>query len=525
MNPFFLEIFRRIAFWFPILLFIYIKDDIDVYKVIGNIILALFLIFASNIFTNNKVNRFVEIAGIVFFNVIMFVQIGHFYLFKDIIAASTFFIIFDTNISEAKDFLSMYIDWGIMTIIILLTLVCSISIFLSVKNSYKEIKPKYSFAIIFFLFIVLLNNQIRGNTFPHIFYSAVKDYRYEKEMFNKVTENKLGGDFSNVMYNGKSNEEISVLIIGESTTRDHMQLYGYYRKTNPKLNKIKEDLLIYNDIISPNTHTVPSLNKVLTLASHEFPSRKYDGSLIQLFNKGGFKTYWLSNQKPMGLYDTNVTIFSKNCDEQIFVNATYYSLDERVLPPLKKILNQKSAKKFIVIHLMGSHGEYENRYPPTFQKFDSKPRTSFEVARAFKLINTYDNSVLYNDFIVNEIIREVKAINAKSYVLYLSDHGEEVYQTMALKGHTETIGTKPMFDIPFILWRSKKFKLEEEKFVYDTNRKYISEDLIYTLSDLSSLTWKEFDSTKSLVNKNFVSRKRIVSRKNIDYDAFFHHKK
>ncbi|MFY0603117.1 MAG: sulfatase-like hydrolase/transferase [Flavobacteriaceae bacterium] len=524
-NKIFLKALVRIGFWFPILLSIIIyKSALDVFILFGDILLSFTIILCCSLFRHKKINSFLEITGVILFNIIMFIQITHFYLFNDHIKSSTIFIIFDSNSSETFEFLSMYFDFNVTLILTLLVIVASTSIFLMIKNVKSRKSLRYTFLYVLVVLILLSNYKIRESTFPHAIYRAVKKYQYDKEKFNEITCDKFGGNFSEVKHTDGTDEEVYVLIIGESTTRTHMQLYGYDRKNNPKLDSLKEELTIYNDIISPHTHTIPSLEKVLTLASHESPNKKYDGTLIQLFNKAGFKTYWLSNQKPLGIVETLTTIISNNCDEQIFVNTSDISLDEKILSPLKNILKQKARKKFIVIHLMGTHGAYNKRYPVSFQKFDKNPTTKFMHEKAYETINTYDNAILYNDFIVSKIIEEVKLTRSKSYALYFSDHGEDVYETMNMACHTETKGSKPMYDIPFILWSSEKFKLDNHKFIFDTNRKYSTENLLYTLSDLSSITFKEFDATKSVVNKNFIPKNRFILN-HIDYDVFFNHKK
>jgi heptose-I-phosphate ethanolaminephosphotransferase len=520
-NNIFVKVLKRIGFWFPILLLIFIKGNyIDLYNFYGNIILASIIISFSNLFNYKKINFIFEGIGVIFFNIIMFIQIIHYYLFSENIKPSTFFIIFNSNAVETTEFLSMYIDYNVILIVATSTLVSMVSIYISSYNIKSKTKLKFSIGALLIIFVLLTIRDIRRNTFPHILYRAISEYQYDKKKYNEITQDRLGGEFSEVKHKSNNENEVYVLIIGESTTRGHLGLYNYYRNTNPRLNMIKKNLIIFNDIISPHTHTLTSLEKVLTLASSSSPDRKYSGTLIQLFNKAGFKTYWLSNQKPIGIYETATTIISKNCDEQIFVNTTDRSLDEKVLHPLKEILEQKIDKKFIVIHLMGTHGAYVDRYPVSFRKFRSKPLTEFNHEKAYETINTYDNAVLYNDFIISEIIEEIERTNSKSYVLYFSDHGEDVYETKDMAFHTESKGTKPMYDIPFILWRSEKFKLDENNFTYDAHRKYSSENLLYTLSDLSNITFKEFDSTKSLVNKNFIPEKRFILN-HVDYDAFF----
>ena len=518
---------NRIGYWFPILLSLFIYDDNQYLNIIfGNIILALGLILWSNLFIKFKIKIIFEFIGVVIFNFIMFFQMAHFHLFNDNIKPSTFFIIFDTNSNETIDFLSMYIDSTIIFLIISLSLITVLGLILYIKYPIKKPNLKFNFLFLIIILVLFSSYKTRKNLFPNIIYKAVKDYNYEKNRLKEITYDKYGGDFSEVQHKEDSSEEIYVVIIGESTTKTHMQLYDYYRKTNPLLNKIKDELIVYNDVISPNTHTIPSLEKSLTLGTTDSPDKKFNGTIIQLFNKAGFKTYWISNQKPMGFNESMTTIISKNCDEQYFVNTSGYghqSLDEKVLSPFKKVLKQEYRKKLIVIHIMGTHVIYSNRYPPSFKKFNGTPDTKFNHDEAHAVINDYDNAVLYNDFIINEIINEVRSTESKSYVVYFSDHGEDVFETMDMAGHNEINGSKPMYEIPFIIWRSDKFKQYNRKFVFDTNRKSTTEDLLFTLSDLSNITFKEFESSKSLVNENFVEKKRLISNQ-LDYDTFFNSK-
>lgn len=521
-NLSFPKFLNRIGFWFPILLasVFYFNDDSFFYHIYGNILLAITILLFLNSINKKRLSLVLEAIGVFAFNIIMFIQITHYYLFNDHIRSSTFFILFDSNSNESTEFLSMYIDFNIIVILLLLLFTSLASIIFKIKNIKKSRNFKLKVISLLIIVISLLNYKVREHTFPHIFYRAILEYQNDKKMFNEVTFDKYGGEFSEVIHASSTSNETYVLIIGESTARSHMSLYDYSRNTNPKLNKIKDELIVFKDVIAPHTHTISSLEKVLTLASHSTPNKKYDGTLIQLFNKAGFKTYWLSNQKPMGINETTTTIISKSCDEQIFVNTTDKSKDSNIFSPFEKILKQENKKKFIIIHLMGTHGAYSDRYPNSFQHFKTKPVTQFNHSKAHETINEYDNANLYNDFVVNKIIEEIKMTNSKSFALYFSDHGEDVYETIDIACHTESKGTKPMYDIPFILWRSNKFKSDDNKFKFDISRKYSSENLLYTLSELSGVSFKEFEASKSLVNKNFVERERPILNK-IDYDIYF----
>ncbi|MDK2772269.1 MAG: phosphoethanolamine transferase [Flavobacterium sp.] len=338
---------------------------------------------------------------------------------------------------------------------------------------------------------------------------AIQDYKLQMISYNNQKFNKTSDYFKNVTLKKDSISETYVLVIGESTTRNHMGLYNYYRNTTPLLHSISNELIVYNNVISPNTHTLTSLEKVLTLGTTDNLDLKYKGNLLQLFNQAGFTTYWISNQKPTGIWDNFITGIANSAHKVSFFNISddKSPFDEIVLKTYKKVLKENKSKKLIVIHLMGSHLTYKDRYPNEYNWFKNQPKTKFDKEDAFKIINDYDNSVLYQDYIWFSIIQSLKNENHKSAALCLSDHGEEVYESIDFFGHTETKGTKSMYEIPFLLWLSDKKKDEKNNLVFDVNRRYCSEDLIYSMADLAGIHFTSFYSEKSILNANYLSSK------------------
>ncbi|OQY02779.1 MAG: hypothetical protein B6I20_06535 [Bacteroidetes bacterium 4572_117] len=357
-------------------------------------------------------------------------------------------------------------------------------------------------------------------------YTMVKSYFvYVNEMnrYEQLVFDKKGGAFSNVEHPNEE-DELYVIIIGESNNREHMGLYGYYRQTNPLLKKISTELVLYKDVISPHANTISSLSKVLTLGNYEMPEMKFKGLIFQLFNKAEFETYWLSNQEPIGTHETGITKLTKSADKRFFVNSKSNRkkspFDDMIFTPLAKILQEKANKKFIIIQLLGSHVDYANRYPPDYNKFTETPLTDFKNKTAYTQINAYDNSILYTDFIISQVIEKVKNTKIKSYVLYFSDHGEDVYKASNKAFHAEDYKSKYMYEIPFLLWRSEKFINNTNNLVFDINRKYMTDDLIYSIADLSNIKFDEFVAKKSLFNNKFEYRKRIILD-SLNYDTFF----
>lgn len=463
---------------------------------------------------------------------------SHVYLYESFFSETSFYVLMETNILESESYVSTYLDFPLITSIILLTIGMLISIFMIIKEynyggdklllsklklpilrieiSYKLILLS---VLIFFLVYSKFNTTRPFYFLPFTISNGYIHYKKDLLAYQKLGSKKLGGNFTNVKHDTKN--EVYVLVIGESTTRNHMGLYGYYRPTNPLLEKLKGELLVYNDIISPNSTTIASLSKVLTLGNYENPENKFKGSLIQLFNNAGFKTYWISSQKTSGINATFVTGISNSCDEQYFISSYgQQPLDQELFNPLDLALNDTASKKLVIMHLLGTHASYKKRYPKSFEQFTDKPRSKFEHKKAYYYINKYDNAVLYNDYVLNEIILKLKKHPSNSSLVYFSDHGEEVYTKLNTTGHWEENNSKSMYDIPFLIWFSSDQFKNSKNLEIDINRKYSTENLIYTLTDLAGIEFNEFDSKNSLLNSNFEFNKRMISH-DISYDELF----
>ncbi len=534
----------RIGFLLPIILcfiVMYLKHErVYVSNLIVNVFSALMIVILSNILGKNKISLAFKLFGLIIFNVGVYIKTAHLYLYNHPITKDTIFIFLETNGAESSEFLSTYFDSNLFLIGLAMLLAMLFSLYSLIydyknKEVFYKIKVRLPstkldlhsahllvFMLVFYFFVINPYYHRRSIFLIYSFVGGYHDYKREMVAYQKIGFEKLGGNFSEVVHQESDHRKTYVLIIGESTTRHHMGLYGYYRHTNPLLSKMKDELIIYEDIISPHTHTIASLTKVLTLGNYENPEEKYSGSFIQLFNKAGFKTYWLSVQPPAGISETVVSRLSNSSDQQHFIaHYGYQPVDEAVLSPLTEILSETEEKKFIVIHLMGTHASYKKRYPDNYNKFHSTPITPFEHEEAYQSINMYDNAVLYNDFVVSEIISQLKETNSKSWVLYFSDHGEDAFQTINSAGHLEKNGTQPMYDIPLVLWLSDIYKSSLEDLVFKPKRKYMTDDLIYTLADLANIRFQEFDSTRSLVNPNFEYRNRMILNNKHNYDEIF----
>ena len=442
--------------------------------------------------------------------------------------ASSLYVILDTNRLEVSEFFSFYV--GLIEVLFMVLFFFLTLFFLKRnKKSYKELIPLSSKKIAVYMLSVFgvlvylkLSKQIIYNL-PYLVAKSVYEYTQISKSFEIYVENKEG-NFTDVQFQSDQHNSVFVLILGESTVRTHMGLYGYERQTTPLLKSISDQLWIYPDVISPHTQTVESVTKMLTLGNYEAPEKIESGSIVQLANAAGFDTFWLSNQRPVGMYESLVTKIALSASMTKFLTVapvnTNLVLDQALLPELDKVLKNNSGKpKFIVIHLMGTHFDYQNRYPDSLKAFSNVPKLNYDSKENHNNVNAYDQAVLYTDYIVTEVINKVKTVSTQSKVLYLSDHGEELYTDKNMAGHNESIATKSMYDIPFVLWQSDQYK-KSKSLIFDAQRPYMTDDLFHSLAQLLKIKATEVNTKRSIFSHNFQNRQRIILGKE-DYDVKF----
>lgn len=295
-----------------------------------------------------------------------------------------------------------------------------------------------------------------------------------------------------------------------------MSLYGYSKPTNPVLEKMKlsQNLIVFDNVISPHNQTNLSLSKVLTFANYENANTPWfhRGNLVSIMNNAGYQSSWISNQES-SIHATPAGIVSTLANSRKFLSEYKQNIDGVLLSPS---LYQKLDEQlhFYVIHLIGAHATYYDRYPKEFIRFDTS-----SLDGKTRRIASYDNAIYYNDYIVSEIFK--KFSNSDSIVIYISDHGEEVHERGEFAGHAEGIESRFMVEIPFLVYVSNQFIQKHPK-TYEliknaVHRPYMTDDLIHTILDIAGIQTEGFDSTRSIINPNFnPNRKRIVGGK--DYD-------
>lgn len=378
-------------------------------------------------------------------------------------------IVLDTNLNETLEYLSVHLDIKKIFVFILLNILLFIlyKVFFYLLNKDKVLKILTPVNIIILIIISFcINNVPTLYSIPINHFFTLSSFVIQ-EKFERESGKDWEKENSIVLEENNSSIPYVVLILGESTSKTHMHLYGHKTPNTPRLEeKVQnKEAVAYTDTFSGDTYTLASVAKLFYFYN-SFSTKKYYKyhNIIDILNLAGYKTFWLSNQAMTGEFSSVQYTLAEKCDYMQFTSnngdrqhlktALY---DEALFPIIDDVLENKvSDKNFIVIHLIGTHMAYSQRYPKEYNKFISN-----EDDEKAKNIHNYDNAILYNDYVVSTIMDKFKDKNA--LVIYLSDHGEDVSEPDGSQNGHYIDGTVHQKMIPLIFWGSDSFKKQYSK--------------------------------------------------------------
>ena len=337
------------------------------------------------------------------------------------------------------------------------------------------------------------------------------------------------GAFSNAP---KDEEQTIVMVIGESARYDRWSLNGYDRQTTPLL-QAEPNVVSLTNVITPISATRLSVPVIVSRkpATASLQAEFNEKSFISAFKEAGFKTYWLSNQMSFGQFDTPVSVYANEADVTAFLNVGSMSrgsdFDQVLLKPLHNAVNDPAKKKLIVLHALGSHWNYSHRYPAAFDRWqpsllgiDKPAYTDLKIKQ--QLNNSYDNSILYTDWFLSEVVRELKSVSAITTMMYVADHGQTLYDgtcQFAFHGHN----TQFEFHIPAIVWYSDQYLAtypdKVAQLLRNRHAKLSTENIFDSLLDMADIHTPSERLDYSFFSRNWRPHKRYVDSYGwTDYD-------
>ena len=317
--------------------------------------------------------------------------------------------------------------------------------------------------------------------------------------------------------------QVLVVVIGESSRYDRWSLNGYERKTNPLL-EAETNLVSLADLITAVSATRLSVPVLMSRkpALQSLEAGFLEKSFLTAFGEAGFKTYWLSNQLSFGKFDTPVSVFANEAEVTQFVNlggiAGGWQYDEVLLTPLRNAIADPAEKKLIVLHTLGNHWNYSHRYPKEFDKWQpsllglSDPAYT-DLKLKPQLNNSYDNSVLYVDWFLAQVIAALKSARQVTSMMYISDHGQSLYDgscKLAFHGHN----TQYDFHVPAVVWYSDLYKAtypdKIEQLLRHRRSRLATENVFHSLLDMADVRYPTEQLDRSIFHKEFKQYKRYV---------------
>lgn len=231
----------------------------------------------------------------------------------------------------------------------------------------------------------------------------------------------------NLLQVSKTTDSLKVVfVLGETVRADHLTINGYSRNTTPLLSE-RSDVISWKKLFTNKTYTATSVPQILTDKNLDELKESYL-SVYTVANAAGVQTTWIGNQtleksfSPIVETNTKVHLIDAYKSEYSF-NKEY---DGALLPVLDRLLPAETSQLF-TLHMMGSHWYYENRYPDQFRTFTPFINSKYIPSLTDEqLVNSYDNTILYLDYFLNEIILTLEKETLPTALVYVSDHGENL---------------------------------------------------------------------------------------------------
>jgi len=435
-------------------------------------------------------------------------------------------IMAQTTSEEAKSFLITYV-----TIPFLLCTILAIVCLLWCINKVASKIAQHGFAAFTYmslslmgllLYVVTVINYVRfhdGQSIPQL-HPITRAAHSSAILFKRHTQIVTLQKINNAVKATASSDgvETIIVVIGESFSSYHSSLYGYSKETNPLLTKRAHDgsLTTFFDVATYSDHTEMVMCTVFPLNKKADPFFT-DPLFPVCFKAAGYNTIMLDNQYFVGHGITFLT--DKKLSQLMFDyrNTKGYQYDGEMLQEIEL----KDTPQLIVLHLQGEHYTYASRYPEKFKRFTAKDYSNLTDEQK-ELVAHYDNSVLYNDYVIDQIIKKVE--DRDCILVYFSDHGEELFEVDDYIGHgNAAFRSDPTYQVkvPLFIWTSQQFcdkhSDKAKRIKESANKPVITSDLPHFLIDVAGLSTEQFRPEQSFINDQYKIRKRIILN-SVDYE-------
>ncbi len=402
-----------------------------------------------------------------------------------------------TDLAESSDLLS----FKLLGYLLFLGILPSYFVYktpIKYGSTKVELKRKMKTILLTLLLIVLIlfsfskfytsffreHKPLRYYTNPTYWIYSIGDYISKTLNSGEVVVKPIGLD-ANIT---DSNEEpkLVIMVVGEAARADHFSLNGYFRETNPLLEK--ENIINLPHVSSCGTSTAHSVPCMFSMYDRNDYSYKKgistENVLDVLHHTNRVEILWRDNNSDskgvavrVPFEDYKTTQNNTICDEEC--------RDEGMLIGLENYIQKRQGKDIlIVLHQMGNHGPaYNKRYTKEYEVFTPVCETNqLEECSKESIANAYDNALVHTDHFLSEVIHFLKGYEKqyKTSMIYMSDHGESLGENgLYLHGLPYFMAPDAQTHVGALVWFG-----ENNKKVIDPNKKYSHDNLFHTLLGL-----------------------------------------
>ena len=306
----------------------------------------------------------------------------------------------------------------------------------------------------------------------------------------------------------ETDEVVGVFVLGESATRSHWGLYGYDRDTTPNMSRRKDELVRFDDLVTPAGTTAESMRYLFTTRTVESDDDlRY--TMSQALRRAGFEVSCFSNQSRWGKWDGEESFDFADCEPMEFMDeiGETNKYDEVLIKHLERTLNQDAKRQVVFLHLAGGHAPCVSGYPHQGALFPTETEEEITYMSNPKLSkNHYDNCIWYTDKILESVIQLLEQKGKPCWLVYLSDHGET---PSAQSWRTAT--DRDLWDVPFVIWMSKafteKYPDRVSRLTSAKARELQTDQLFYGLLDFAGVEGLDVPPEANFLEEEFCPRK------------------
>jgi len=307
--------------------------------------------------------------------------------------------------------------------------------------------------------------------------------------------------------------QIYVLVIGESSRTDHWQLFGYGRPTNPELTSLTH-LIPVRNMVSPWPMSIGGVPAMLTRKPPQqaLTSAFAERSIVGLMREAGFDTWWLSNQSPSGEWNSPITVYANEARHVQWLHLQKY--DSSLPEGLAQVVRESHGDLFVVLHMIGSHGNYDTRYPRAFKYFVPTVQDGGVFDTNYRHVtNSYDNTIRYTDHVLGSVIKILQHTDAITALWYQSDHGETL-PTASCSATDHGHGFRYEFPVPAVFWYSdaysQAFPQKVATLRAHAGQPATSADTFATLADMAGVDFPGHVESRSLFSPAWRYQPRLI---------------